>query len=871
MSANGKNIPFDIVVSCFVVVLVAWQREKKFYTHPRNFGNLKLNTTGKQMDLPRKLGKWGLSLQALGPISKPRFSPRQSLSPFLRYHSTSNQQKLRNIGIIAHIDAGKTTTTERMLYYSGLTNRIGDVDQGDTVMDYLPAERDRGITITSAAITFYWRDHKINLIDTPGHADFTFEVIRSIRVLDGAVTILDGVAGVEAQTEKVWKQASDMGIPRIVFVNKMDRESAGFGRTVREIVAKLNTRVGIINFPFFEGGKVNSEGKFQGIVDVIDKKIIKWTEGSDGKNAEILDISEYTEIAEECEKARTALIETLTELDDDLVEHYLEVGDYMEVSSAEIKRALRGACLAKKIVPVLSGASFRNIGVQPLLEAVVDYLPSPTERPPPKATVPGNSVKKGKQIITLPDEEIQLDTKNKNLTAALAFKVVNDNKKGNMVYVRVYSGVLHHNSIVLNSSTGKRERVMKLYQMHSNQPIETTSIEAGNIGVIVGTKEIRTGDTIVAHGQKRDGVKALSKSESQLQLHPISIPPPVFFSSIDPLTLADTRNMVDALNILLTEDPSLHVTYDDDSGQTMLSGMGELHLEIAKDRLVNDLKAKVEVGKIMVSYKETITEPSKEVTQSATAAAQSEELGPSSASVSLLIEPVFEDAPTGADHVTRDNIYVSYPSDMPEHLLIPHKDITRAVKRGVVPGIARGGLKAHLPLHSLHVKVQDISIPQDVANPVAVSIAVRLAVEEALESVPAQSYGVMEPIMDVKVLVTEEDVGIVVNDLSSNRRGSIVSLRDSDEDSQGVLDDINYKDLASTVYTPPDFTMYMSKHGDRARSSQNVVRAQVPLQQMVGYLNYLRSLTKGRGTFVMDFDSYQRVSAERESEILESF
>ncbi|VVT52961.1 uncharacterized protein SAPINGB_P003334 [Magnusiomyces paraingens] len=744
-----------------------------------------------------------------------------------------------------------------MLYYSGLTDRIGDVDQGDTVMDYLPAERDRGITITSAAITFHWRDHKINLIDTPGHADFTFEVIRSLRVLDGAVTILDGVAGVEAQTEKVWKQASEMEIPRIVYVNKMDRESAGFGRTVKEIVSKLNTQVAIINFPFFENGKVNSEGKFQGIVDVIEKKIIKWSEGSDGKNIQVLDITEYNEVALECEKARTALIETLTELDDNLVEHYLEIGSYMDVSPNEIKKALRKACLNKKIVPVLCGASFKNIGVQPLLEAVIDYLPSPIERPPPKA-ITLNQNKNAKKTATPYETQITIDPSNKNLTSALAFKVVHDNKKGMMVYVRVYSGTLHHNSIVLNSTTGKRERIMKLYQMHANLPIETTSIEAGNIGVIVGTKEIRTGDTIVAHGLKRDGVKSLSKAESHLQLHPIKIPPPVFFSSIDPLTLADTKNMEEALVVLLTEDPSLHVMYDEDSGQTMLSGMGELHLEIAKDRLVKDLKAKVEVGKIMVSYKETIIDSTKTCTQLATLSTQTDETGPSTATVSLLVEPADSDISLGAEIISRDNIYVSYPEHLPENFLIPSKDILRSVNRGIVPGIAKGGLKSHLPLHSLHVKVSNISIPPDITNPSAISLATRLAIEEALQSIKVESYCILEPIMDVKVMVAEEDVGTVVNDLSSNRRGSIISLKDSEDFFQENTNDINYRDLANSIYTPPDFTMYMSKHGDRARSSQSIIKAQVPLEQMIGYLNYLRSLTKGRGTFTMDFHSYQK-------------
>lgn len=816
------------------------------------------------------------------------------LVPFVNRYSKAystetrkDSKLLRNIGIIAHIDAGKTTTTERMLYYSGLTNRIGDVDQGDTVMDYLPAERDRGITITSAAITFNWAKHKINLIDTPGHADFTFEVIRSIRVLDGAVTILDGVAGVEAQTEKVWKQATEVGIPKIAFVNKMDREGAGFGRTVREIVSKLNTRVGIVNMPFYKDGDYSNGGgdgkSFEGVVDVVNKKIIKWnnttsTEAKDdGKDVTVMDISKYESVTKECELAREALIETLSEFDDELVEHYLEVGDYMEVSPSQIKRALRKACLEKKVVPVLCGASFRNIGVQPLLDAVIDYLPSPQDIPSPDALITGVSVKNGRKNVIQPDQKIKLEAlKNPNLTSALAFKVVFDQKKGMMVYVRVYSGSLHQNSSVLNSTTGKRERVMKLYQMHANEPIEVPSIEKGNIGVIVGTKEIRTGDTIVGHAVKRDGVKSLTPRESHLQLQSIKVPPPVFFSSIDPLTLADTKNMEEALHILLTEDPSLHIITDEDSGQTMLSGMGELHLEISKDRLVGDLKARVEVGKIMVSYKETINESSKSVTMEGTSAPQGADTNAITSKVVLKLEPVFEDEePNGSDiEVSRDNIFVRLPQDIPDHPLISTQDLIRAVKVGVVPGVARGGLKARLPLHSLRVNVESITVPLDATHASSVSIAVRLAVEEALESIPKESYTIMEPMMDVKVVVSEEDVGAVVNDLSSNRRGSISSLQDDSSSSstgstEGLLnDEVNFKELAGTIYTPPDFTMYMSKHGDRMRSNQSIVSAHVPLQQMVGYLNYLRSLTKGRGTFLMDFHSYRRVSADRENEIL---
>lgn len=734
-------------------------------------------------------------------------------------------------------------------------------------MDYLPAERDRGITITSAAITFNWASHKINLIDTPGHADFTFEVIRSIRVLDGAITILDGVAGVEAQTEKVWKQASEMNIPKIIFVNKMDREGAGFSRTVREVVSKLNSKVAIINYPFFEDGKIDTP--FRGVVDVLEKKIIQWDEGSDGKNVKVMDISEIEGVAEECEKARTALIETLSEMDDDLVEHYLEVGDYMEVSSQKIKSALKKATLERKIVPVLCGASFRNIGVQPLLESVVNYLPSPEERPPPSATAKGMTIKKGNKQVAVPDKDVDIDPKSKNLTTALAFKVHNDPRRGMMVYVRVYSGTLNGNSTVLNTNTGKKERVMKLFQMHADEAIEVPSIKVGNIGVIMGAKDIKTGDTIVSHGWKKDGIKSLTPIESKLHLNSIHVPPPVFFSSIDPLTLSDAKGMKEALDILLKEDPSLHLSYDEESGQTLLSGMGELHLEVARDRLINDLKAKVEVGKIMVSYKETIQKASIPVTHETTV--PTADGTPSSATVTISVEPIFslEEIPEGAVKLNHDNIYVSL-LDEKEHLLIPQHEIEHAIKLGVIPAVAKGGLKARFPLNSIHVKVEKVEIPPDVVSPAAVTIAVRLAIEKALDTIPQDMYSVMEPIMNVNVVVSEEDIGTVVNDLSSNRHGSIISLQDDQSNENDQNDTFNFKSEAENIYTPPDLTMHMSKHGDRTRSTESIIKAHVPLQQMIGYLNFLRSMTKGRGTFLMDFSNYSSVPSDRENEILSS-
>ncbi|ANB14392.1 Mef2p [Sugiyamaella lignohabitans] len=784
----------------------------------------------------------------------------------------SESSAVRNIGIIAHIDAGKTTTTERMLYYSGLTSHIGDVDQGDTVTDYLQAERERGITITSAAVTLDWSGHKINLIDTPGHADFTFEVIRSIRVLDGAVTVLDGVAGVEAQTEKVWRQASDRGIPKIVFINKMDRPGAGFGRTVREVVAKLNTRVGITNFPYFGQMDAGHEGRFQGVVDVVDKRLILWDEGSDGKSVKVSELEDGSELSQECERIRTSLIETLCECEgnDDLVEEVLEISDYMAVPPSSIRKALRNSTLREDISPVLCGASFRNIGVQPLMEAVVNYLPSPEERKAPDA-ISKVPVSKGKHAAqSIKSENVTLNVNDPKLTCALAFKVVNDPIRGILVYVRVYSGTLQTGSVILNTTNGKKERVSKLLQMQADMPLDISKIEKGNIGVIVGSKEIRTGDTLVAHGLKKDGITTLLKRDLGLHLHPIDVPPPVFFASITPKSISDTRNMEEALDILLREDPSLRLSYDDDSGQTLLSGMGELHLEIARDRLINDLKAKVKIGPIMISYKESIQASSKIIEKSYSEGGNED----MSVKVGLMVEPVYEDIELGdlAEKIDpHDNHYVIFPS-YTNHPHLSQEEIYEAIKIGIIPALATGGKLARLPLHSISVKITNLEIPEDCTSTASISSAVRLASQEALRGFIKSDYVIMEPKMDVRVVVNEEDIGNVVNDISSTRRGHVISLNEDDAENSSDQTSISnhFKELAASVYVPPDYTMYMSKHGDRATSQQSLIKAKIPLRKMVGYLTSLRSMTQGRATFLMSFDKYEIAPPDAIDEIVDS-
>ena len=584
--------------------------------------------------------------------SKPFF---EILRSYATHHEqlVQNISKTRNIGIIAHIDAGKTTTTERMLYYSGRTRRLGSVDEGSTVTDFLPAERARGITIQSAAITFDWppkapetdeanaehevaagrqppsiTSHTINLIDTPGHADFTFEVRRSLRILDGAVCVLDGVAGVEAQTEQVWNQAGEWRIPRIVFVNKLDRDGAGFGRTVKEIGSRLGGWPAVCQIPWWEGGK----GRFTGIGDVVSMRGIHYDQYSDGKTPKVLSLEELQDVepslAAELHRARVALIEVLSEYDDLMVEQFLEKDeDHLSIGSIDILASLR-RCLLKEqnIIPVLAGASFRNIGVQPLLDYVVDLLPSPIERPDAEVSI-GN-VKGGLQdflsgqLILKSDPNAAMLKKHSTAHTppphkllegcALAFKVVNDPRKGILVYIRVYSGTLTRNALLYNTNLHLSERAPTLLRMYASESVPVDSISSGQIGVLVGLKHARTGDTLISYpGNKATPPEPLAS----LQLRPIHVPPPVFFVSLEPNSLREEKAVKDALAILLREDPSLHVTQDEDTGQTLLSGMGELHLEIAGDRLINDLKANAKIGKIEIGYRETINGESPTVTK----------------------------------------------------------------------------------------------------------------------------------------------------------------------------------------------------------------------------------------------------------------
>lgn len=833
--------------------------------------------------------------------------------------ATVDPTRTRNIGIIAHIDAGKTTTTERMLYYSGFTRRLGDVDDGSTVTDFLPAERARGITIQSAAITFSWpptgrsapssnvvglrstTPHIINLVDTPGHADFTFEVIRSLRVLDGAVCILDGVAGVEAQTEQVWSQASAYAIPRIIYVNKLDRAGAAFGSTVKEIAAKLHMWPAVCSIPWW-----TAEGNLRGVGDVVGLRGLHYVEGGDGKDIFTFDLPHLREedhaFAAELERARMSLVELLSEHDDAIVEKYLETDEnHLAISPIDVINSLRMATLERpqRIAPVFAGASFRNIGVQPLLDAVVNLLPSPQERPDPEISF-GGEVRGGlSQLLTgkvgltatgssqhgkgIRKDKAPLSLQNLE-ACALAFKVVSDSKRGILVYIRVYSGSINRNCPLWNTNLQLSERAQRLLRMYANEAVDIESIPAGQIGVIPGLKATRTGDTLVSYtglNPKTGPPPPLSN----LQLRPIDVPPAVFFVSVEPNSLTEEKHIQQSLDLLLREDPSLQVKIDDETGQTHLSGMGELHLEIAKDRLVNDLKAKARIGSIEIGYRETLTAESDTITEIV-----DREVGgrtskaACSASVRSRDGMAKENDDTHAVHLPENNrLLVHTPSSLPDgspsgpeqsglpdHL--PIHAIEQAIRNGVLAALARGPTHAY-PMHSIDVDVTFDATTHLFPNTTAAALssAARLATQHAMrQSAKIRETALMEPVMSVTISVDEVHLGSVVHDISSARGGTVVSLGSGDD----LQRDVRQQSIdSSRVYSPPDLfagshpggVAATASHGANARQ----VIARIPLQEMAGYLRHLRSLTGGRGTFTMTVDRFEIVNGARQRFILD--
>lgn len=809
--------------------------------------------------------------------------------------------KIRNIGIIAHIDAGKTTTTERMLYYSGLTSRIGNVDEGDTITDYLTEEKDRGITIQSAAVTVPWNKYRINIIDTPGHADFTFEVIRSLRVLDGGVTILDAVAGVEAQTEKVWKQARDLGIPQIAYINKMDRDGAGYGRTVKEIVGRLGTRAALVNIPFFTQSETTGQPIFKGVIDVINKRLLSWNNDakSDGSKVEVVDLEDAKtvdpEIKKQCSSARKAVIEQLCDYDEDVINSFLETEDYDKVTPEVIKKALRKATISGYATPILCGSSFKNIGVQPLLDAVMDYLPSPSEVKPPEITYSMKNLhsrskkhkskkhnEENKEDMSVP---VTMDSKrgcivnnDKHLTTSLAFKVIYHPNMGLMTFVRVYSGNLQPHSTVYDSRTNSKIKIGKLLLMNGDTPQEVKNLSAGNIGVITGAEEISTGDTLISHATSRS-VNKISKKEACARLLPIAIPPPVFSVSIEPNTVADRRKLESSLKLLLKEDPSLRLTFDEESGQMILSGMGELHLEITKDRLINDMKVKADIGPVKVTYKETILQETKE-------ALHVVDVDGFKYKVKLVITPFegpvedteFYDEPESHLLEYDNNIIVFNRNAAPEPIRkaldseeswpfnVSYESMINSIISGIMGPLQIGGRIASLPLHSVAVRILKWSFPFESTTSAPLLQTTRLCVQEALNLLPSNAFTILEPLMNVKVFVNDEDMGVVTQDLMSARNAKITSINEQSDSYTGE-DALWAREQAEKTYVPYDPTLQYTKAGQSG--GKKVIHAEAPLREMIGYLPKLRSLTKGRGIYDMEYTGMQRATPDRVREVLD--
>jgi len=668
-------------------------------------------------------------------------------------------ERIRNIGVIAHIDAGKTTTTERILFYTGRTHRMGAVDDGTTVTDWMEQERERGITITAAAVTCFWRNCQINIVDTPGHIDFTAEVQRSLRVLDGGIVVLDAVAGVEPQSETVWHQADRFQVPRICFVNKMDRVGADYWRAIDMIRERLGARPLALQVP------IGSEASFTGVVDLIENKAIVYLDDL-GTMPEIRDVP--AELQEEVDHWREVLIERIAETDETLTTKYLEGAG---ITPAELRKALRAATVSTQLVPVLCGTALRNRGIQLLLDAIVDYLPSPLQVPPIRGVNPYTK-----------REEPCPPTKDSPL-AALAFKIVSDSFAGRLAYVRVYSGVLATSKRVLNATKNRKERVGRILRMQANQREDMRALKAGDIGAVVGFKFTFTGDTIC-------------DPSHPIVLESIKFPEPVISVRIEPRTKADQDKISDVLRRLSEEDPTFRVSLDEETGQTIISGMGELHLEVLVDRMLREFRVEANVGKPQVSYRETITQPARAEGRFERQAGTRRYYG----HVWLELGP----APRGTGLQFRNRLA---PGTVP-------KQYVKAVEQGVRES-AEGGVIMGYPLVDLEVSLVDGSYHPDDSSEQAFKAATALAMREGIiQAAPT----LMEPVMDLEVLAPEEFVGEIIGDLNA-RRANIESME------------------------------------VRADGFQ-AVRCVVPLAKMFGYATDLRSMTQGRGTFTMEFDHY---------------
>ena len=688
--------------------------------------------------------------------------------------SDSTLTHVRNIGIVAHIDAGKTTTTERILFYTGKIHKTGEVHEGDTTTDFMVQEKERGITIQSAAISCTWKDWAINIIDTPGHVDFTMEVERSLRVLDGAVCVFCAVGGVQPQSETVWRQANRYNVPRVAFVNKMDRMGADFGRVVEEIRTKLRANAAPVELP------IGKEEGFQGVVDLLEMKGIVYDEASEGKTFTVGEIP--AGLKDDAELARAELCEKIADLDEGVMEAYLEKGD---LTADELRAAIRRQVVAGAFVPVLCGTAFKDKGIQPLLDAIGLYLPAPTDRPPVEAT----DLKSGAKVTRRQDPAEPL--------AALVFKIATDPYVGRLYFVRVYSGVLKKGANAFNPRTKKRERIMKIVRLFADQQIEVDHLAAGDIGALVGLKECTTGDTLCAEMKP-------------LYLERITAPQPVMFLAIEPKSGADKDKLVASMEQLAAEDPTCQVRQDEETGQTILSGMGELHLEILVDRLKREFKCAANVGKPMVSYVETVTAPAVK------AFTFDRELGGKRHAVTLAIEirPLERGKGVQVD-VSRDF-----------RNTLPDPKLADVVVQGLRDGVATGVL-ARFPMTDLAVcAVRCTLVDPEISDEIAFRSAAVMGFREAAEAAAPEF---LEPIMKLEITTPPESVGEVLGDLNA-RRGT-------------VLD--------------------MEQRGD-----MQIVHARVPMAQMFGYSTAIRSLTKGRASYSMEPSDFALVPRNVREELL---
>jgi elongation factor G len=675
----------------------------------------------------------------------------------------------RNFGIMAHIDAGKTTTTERILYYTGKSHKIGEVHEGAATMDWMEQEQERGITITSAATTAFWQNKRLNIIDTPGHVDFTIEVERSLRVLDGAVCVLDSNQGVEPQTETVWRQGDKYKVPRIVFANKMDKIGADFFKCLDDIVKRLGAKPVAIQLP------IGAESNFRGVVDLVKMKGIIWNDESLGAKFDYVDIP--AELVDQAKEYREKMVEAAVELDDDAMTAYL---DGKEPDEATLKRLIRKAVISGAFYPVLCGSAFKNKGVQPLLDAVVDYLPSPVDVPPIKGTDD-----RGNEIVRKSDDKEPL--------AMLAFKIMDDPFVGTITFARIYSGTLASGTGVVNSTKERKERIGRMLLMHANNREDIKEAYAGDIVALAGLKETRTGDT-------------LCDPDHPVILEKMEFPEPVIEIAIEPKSKADQEKLGVALAKLAAEDPSFRVSTDPESGQTILKGMGELHLDIKVDILKRTYKVEANIGAPQVAYREKVTKP---VTVEYTHKKQTGGSG-QFAQVKIVVEPL----PPGGGFEFHNEI------------------VGGAVPKEFIPGVEKGlesvlgaGVLAGFPVVDLKVSLVDGKYHDVDSSALAFEIAARAALREALQK---GGSVLLEPIMKVEVVTPEDYTGSVIGDLNS-RRGQI--------------------------------------QGQDMRGNANVINAMVPLANMFGYVNHLRSMSQGRATFTMQFDHYEQAPTNVAQEI----